>query len=395
MGDAWAMKKFIGLIAALSLGAGLIAAQGATTASPPSKAPGAEIATAISTITGVAISPLLGTGVYGAMKYYRTAPEQRAALPWFARPTFWMPALLLVAFVAAKDILGTAAPASLKKPFDIAEAIENKVSGLVALGLFVPFIAMVFNDPGNDPARLSSLGLATLDFSWLGNALALPVAMAAFGVVWLVGNAINVLIVLSPFTSVDLALKSARLAVLATIPATAWLSPWVGAIWAIIIIIASWLLAGWSLRLTHFGTVFLWDFATLRHNRFAPDATANKLFLARKTNKVPARTYGKLARNEAGQLVLKYRPWFVLPQRTLPLPAGRYEMGRGLFYSEILRIEGEAAKTILLLPPRYRGHEAELVRIYGLTGSREVSFRAAWKWLKELFGTSPTQPVPA
>ena len=389
------MKKCLLLLVALCLGVSLITAQGATTAPTPSKAPGAEIATAISTITGVAISPLLGTGVYGAMKYYRTAPEKRAALPWFARPTFWMPALLLVAFVAAKDILGTAAPASLKKPFDIAEAIENKVSGLVALGIFVPFMAMIFSDQGADTARLSSLGLAALDFSWLGNALAVPVAMAAFVVVWLVGNAINVLIVLSPFTSVDLALKSARLAVLATIPATAWLNPWIGAIWAVVVIIASWFLAGWSLRLSHFGTVFIWDLVTFRRQRFTTDATANKLFLARTTNEVPARTYGKLSRNETGQLVLKYRPWLVLPERSLTLPEGKYEAGRGLFYSEILRVEGEAARTILLLPPRYRGHEAELVSVYGLTGTREVGFRAAWKWLKDLFGDSPVQPVPA
>jgi hypothetical protein len=193
---------------------------------------------------------------------------------------------------------------------------------------------------------------------------------------------------------VDTALKAARLALLATVPATSYINPWLGALWAAIIIVISWFIAGWSLRLTHFGIAFLWDYLTLRHNRFVPDPTANKMFLGRKINKVPVRTYGKLTRNDAGKLVLNYRPWFVLPTRTLELPDGNYAVGCGLLYCEIMRVEGAETRTVLLLPPRYRGHEAELVRIYGLTGTREVGLRAAWKWLKELFGfRAKVQPV--
>jgi len=48
------------------------------------------------------------------------------------------PALLVLGIIAAKDILGAAAPTALKKPFDVAEAIENKLSGLVAAGLSFP-----------------------------------------------------------------------------------------------------------------------------------------------------------------------------------------------------------------------------------------------------------------
>ena len=72
---------------------------------------------------------------------------------------------------------------------------------------------------------------------------------------------------------------------------------------------------------------------------------------------------------------------------TVPrLPAGNYEAGRGVFYSEILRVEGESAKTTLLLPPRYRGHEEEIVKIYNFTGVQDVGLRAAWSWFKSLFG---------
>jgi len=167
-----------------------------------------------------------------------------------------------------------------------------------------------------------------------------------------------------------------------------------GAAWAIVVIGISYLIAGWSFRLSHFGLVFVWDYCTFRRKRFTPDKAANKLFLGRRMNKVPARTYGRLARNNSGRLVLNYHPWLVLRQRTLELPEGNYAPGRGLFYSEILRIEGDEAKTVILLPPRYRGHEPELERIYGLLATREIGLRAAWKWLKELFA-GKSQPVAA
>lgn len=395
------MTKSLSVLIALALGATLTA-QAATKAasdaapSPARNTPGVELAQTLSTVTGVAISPLLGVGAVGAWKYYHTLPEKRANLPWFAQPTFWMPALLLVALVGAKDILGTTAPTALKKPFDIAEAVENKISGLVAVGAFVPLLVTTLHDTGAETAMLSSAGFAAMDLSWLSNLIMVPVAMVAFIIVWLVGNAIHVLIVLSPFTTVDTALKSARLALLATVPATSYINPWLGALWAAIIILISWFIAGWSLRLTHFGAVFLWDYLTVRRKRFVPDPTANKMFLGRKINKIPVRTYGKLVRNDAGKLVLSYRPWLVLPKRTLELPEGNYHAGCGLLYCEIMRIEGVDTKTMLLLPPRYRGHETELVKIYGLAGTREVGLRAAWKWLKELFGfRANVQPAAA
>ena len=390
------MKKSLPTLLAFWLCAGVFVTQTASAAETKSayRPPGQQFAESVSTLTGVAISPLLGASAYGAVKYYRTAAGKRADLPWFAQPWFWVPALLLVALCFVKDTAGTVLPTALKKPMDVAEAVENKISGLVATGAFVPFVVMMMNDSGSSSANLSSLGFAAIDLSWLYNIIMVPVAMVAFFIVFLASNAINILILLSPFTTVDAALKSFRLAVLGTVAGSAWVNPWVGAVWAIIIILISWLIAGWSLRLSHFGLVFVWDFFTFRRNRFTPDAKTNKMFLGRKINQVPARTYGKLARHEAGKLVLNYRPWLVLPQRTLELPEGKYAPGRGLFYSEVLRIEGEDAKTVILLPPRYRGHEEELEKVYGFAATREVGLRAMWAWLRRTLGFK-ARPQPA
>jgi hypothetical protein len=385
------MKKLVYLIATLAIVGGLLSPRAAfaqdKSSSSKTLTPGVQIAKTLSEITGVAISPLLGVGAIGAIQYYKAkTPEQKAKLPWFANPWFFIPALVMVGLCFIKDTAGTALPTALKKPLDVIDAIEHKISGLVATGAFVPIAVSLMHDANQTGASFSSMGFAAMDFHWLYNLIMTPVMMIAFFLVFLASNAINILIILSPFTTVDAALKAFRTTILASVVGSAWMNPWIGAAWALIIIVFSYFIAGWSFRLSHFGIVFIWEFVTMRRKRFTPDAKANRLFLSRKINDVPARTYGKLYRDDKGALVFDYHPWLVLPQRSLMLPEGKYEVGHGLFYSEILRVEGDSTKTMILLPPRYRGHEQELVKVFALAGLREVGLRAAWSWVKGMFG---------
>jgi hypothetical protein len=386
------MQKRLSILIAISLGLSLLAARAGTTNAPAildKNSPGQEVAQTLSLITGVAISPLMGVGVVGAWQFFHArTPEQRAKLPWFANPLFWVPALLLVAACFVKDSAGVALPAVLKKPFDVAETIEHKISGLVATGAFVPIAASIFHSSSGNGggAMWSTAGFAAIDLSWLYNSLMVPLAMVAFFIVFLASNAINILILLSPFTAVDAALKAFRTSIIASIAVSSWANPWMGAAWALIVIAFCYLIAGWSLRLSHFGLVFVWDFVTRRANRFTPDPAVNKMFLGRKINKVPARTYGRLSRDEKGRLVLHYHPWLVLPGRTLVLPEAKYAIGRGVIFSEILQLDGDSERIAFLLPPRYRSHEEQMVGIYGFVDVRPTGLRAAWQWVKNLFG---------
>jgi hypothetical protein len=386
------MKKRLLTLIVIGLGISLLTTRAATSeiaATADKNLPGQQFAQTISLITGVAISPLMGVGVVGAWQYFHArTPEQQVRLPWFANPWFWVPALLLVAACFVKDSAGVAMPAVLKKPFDVAETIEHKISGLVATGAFVPIAAAIFHSSNGsgDGAGSSAAGLAAIDLSWLYNSLMVPVAMAAFFIVFLASNAINILILLSPFTVFDAALKAFRTAIIASIVISSWANPWLGAAWALIIIAFCYLIAGWSFRLSHFGLVFVWDFVTRRCNRFTPDLTANKMFLGRKIAKVPARSYGKLSRDEKGRLVLNYRPWLVLPARTLTLPEAQYAVGKGAFFSEIFQLDGDSERIALLLPPRYRSHEEQLVAIYNFVDVRPTGLHAVWQWVKSLFG---------
>lgn len=384
------MALFVAVALGLAMPSALFAADDAAPAKP--SAPGAEMAQAVSEVTGVAISPLLGASAVGVWKYYHTAgAAEKAKLPWFAQPWFWGPALVIVTLCALKDVFGIAVPSAFKKPFDVVEAIGHKAGGLIAAGAFVPLVVTVFKEGGTPvPASLQMGGnhgfLAVAHMNWLYNGISVPVMLAAFAVVFLASNAINVLILLSPFGLVDAVLKGIRLFILCTVTATALLNPWVGAIWAAILIFISYFIAGWSLRLSHFGTGFIWDLCTFRQKRFVPDKVANKVYLGRKTGDVPIRTYGKLIRNAQGGLEFCHRPWLILPQKKLKLPSGQYAVGKGLLYSEIMRVEGGSAQTVFLLPPRYRSHEEQLSNVYGFLGVRHVGLRATFGWLKERIG---------
>ncbi len=387
------MKKLAWLWSVLLLCGTLMAAPGAVGApdknatknEPPP--PGVEAAHALSTLTGVAISPLLGVGVVGAVKYFRTPTDKRGGLAWFAQPWFWGPALLLVGLVFLKDALGPATPTALKKPLDVLELFENKISALLAMGLFVPVVASIFHSAGGE-AQLSALGLAAIDAASLYNLLVLPVALAAFIVVFLASHAINVLILISPFGTVDAILKAFRLFLLSTVTVTALANPYVGAAWSVVLIIISYFIAGWSLRMSVFGSVFAWDWLTLRRKRFKPEPVSNWAFTARKLEKTPVRTYGQVTREDQGQLVFRYRPWLIFPARSVRLPAGEYFVGRGLFYPEVHRVEGEESRAQLMLPPRQRTHEEEFSRIYSLGPVQDIGLRRGlknlWRWLKSM-----------
>ena len=77
----------------------------------------------------------------------------------------------------------------------------------------------------------------------------IPVAMVVFFIVFLASNAVNILILLSPFPILDARLKFFRTAIIASVAVHFMANPWIGAAWALVIIFISWLIAGWSFRL--------------------------------------------------------------------------------------------------------------------------------------------------
>ncbi len=393
------MKRFLPLVALVSLLAVLAVPLWAATATAPApsasdKSPAAPIAGAISTVTGMAISPLLGTGAYGAYQYFKASEEQRAALPWYAQASFWLPALLIVGACAAKDALGAALPPGWKKPLDVLETVENKATGLVAAGAVVPFTMaavskMIVGDASTavDPlvaTGVASIHVAAFDVSWLLNVLTVPFGIAVFAMVWMASHAINALILLSPWGAIDAVLKSARTAVLGLLTLSSMLNPWISAALSLVIIVIAYFVSGWAFRLFIYGSIFSWDFFTLRRSRYTVKPDENKMFAGGNLPEVPVRTYGRLRQTDSG-MVFTYKPWMVLPERSVTITDPTLFVGKGLFFSTV--ITGKDA-TYFILPPRYRGHEDELVKAYGWGGVQPAGLRKAWSVLRELFGGS-------
>jgi hypothetical protein len=366
--------------------------------------PGVSLSQGISEITGVAISPLLGVSVMGVWTYYKTEPHLRHRLPWYCHPGVWGTGLSLILLCFLKDFLGTAAPPLVKKPLDFLELFENKLSALVATVGFVPLVALAmahFNQESPQAVtELADSGLAVMpvasliDFGVHTPWISIPVAIVAFAVVWLSSHAINVLIALSPFGIVDAGLKLVKLGLIALVAGSTLIHPYAGAAVSLILILIGMLFAGWSFRLTLFGTLMGRDF--LLNKRAIPtDLEAGvKGFLARRTQGVPVRTLVRLKQDAAGRPVLTYRPWLLLPERRLPVPEASMIICKGVLHPSMAHRPDEASASLrstLILLPRYRRLEDHIARHFGcqevVDGALLRGFKAMRQWLVDMLSS--------
>lgn len=364
--------------------------------------PGVAMSQGITEITGVAISPLLGVSAVGVWKYWKTPVSARADLPWYAQPWAWGTGFVLLSLCFLKDSLGTTLPGLLKKPFDMVELFENKASALVASGAFVPLVAHEMAKQLQaeqaiivPTAAIGTLGIAALDVTWL----MVPMAITAFLLVWVCSHAINVLIILSPFSSLDALLKIARTALLGSVGLVYVVSPWLAAAFCLMLIaVAAWL-APASLRLAIFGARYAGDILLPSRGRKQATPEQPHAFTFGKTFGLPARTGGRMILLENGSLGFRYRRWCVLDERTVMLPSGTQHLERGLFSPSLVHRAGEQEQAkLLLFLPRYRGQEASIASHLKLQGVRDHAMVRSWAafktWLGGMLKSGTTSRAP-
>ena len=361
---------------------------------------GVELAEAVSQTTGIAISPLLGVSAMGAWTWFRTPDAQRDGLPWFAQEWFWLPALILVVLLVAKDPLLGWLPI-IKKPLDALDVVEDKFSALLASAVVIPMLISVFSRAV--PSETASINggtpflvaLATPSFlsGTMGKlvvVLAVIGMMAAFVVTWLASHTINVLILLSPFGPLDIALRAVKGLVLGTLLIAAMIAPVLGLVVSVAIILFAWWVAGWSFRFTVFGSVFGWDILTLRHRGFDAAGEPMKAFSGRSLGQLPPRTYGELRAGGSGRQVFAYRSWLLLPERRITVPSGDKIVGKGLLAPVLAEARGEddQGKIVARFPPRFRGHEEQVADKLGAKEVRLLGVRRQFstlqRWVREM-----------
>ena len=360
---------------------------------------GEEIARTITLTTGVPVSPLLGVSTLGAWRWYTTPETERASLPWYARPWFWGSGLCLVLLFTANTTIGGLIP-GLKKPMDFVEEHENKLSALVAAPAVLLEVKrlLAISAPGLFASHAAGVGIPGLAFlsgapvdAWLQPFVSLGLAIlyaACFLIVFLAFHAIQVLIALSPSAILDMLLRSFRVAVLGLLGISSWIHPYLGATLGLAILFVALLIAGWSFRLTVYGSLFSWEFLSGRDGTSDPATGSVAAFSQKGLKGLPVRSFGRLETNGAAWF-FSWRPWLVLPRRALALPPGETAILKGAISPLLVRQGALRAQTLVRFPPRYRLREAALAQRLGvgevLEGRIVRGFKAAWKWLQQTF----------
>ena len=405
------MIRAAALAALLSLGAALPSA--AADAQRPDERhfdTGEELARTVTLVTGVPISPLLGVSAVGALRWWNTPESGRESLPWYVRPWFWGPGLGLALLFALNTTIGGLLP-GLKKPMDLVEEHENKVSALIASPIVLLEVRRLLlaggiwpGGAGETGGSLAEAGAASL----AGPAGAALDALAAFGlgalyltafaIVFLAFHAVQVLIALSPSMVLDLLLRAFRFSLLVVAAAAAEVHPYVGAAYGLVLLALCALIAGWSFRMTVYGSVLSWEVLSGRAGRADPAAGRLVAFAGKGLRGVPVRSLGRLEESE-GAWSFRWRPWLVLPRRRVALGAGgELALLRGALSPRLIRTGPVHERTLLRFPPRFRGREEGLA---ARLGSREVrdgrivrGLKATWRWLRDLItGVDDLEPA--
>src|SRR5450631_645525 len=233
---------------------------------------GETVTKALTTVTSTAISPLLGVSVMGAWQYFKTPSLQRGQLPFFERPYFWAPVMVLLVLIFIKDTFGGFAPL-VKKPLDAVEVlfvnhaslvlivfpvVMNQVARVMGFSSLKGLFASMLSGPVVYAATAQPSGIHHA-FSMATAVLYLVVGFVITGVVWLLGHCFDVMALISPFPFVDFALKAIRNTIFGVLLVSSIISPHLGLVLALVVIIVAFLLFGWALRLAFFGSLFAWS----------------------------------------------------------------------------------------------------------------------------------------
>ena len=361
-----------------------------------------EVARELTRATRTAISPLLVMALSGIGDYWNATPAERACLPWYSRPTFWLIGLSLILIVLFAQYL----PQPLKHVGRSVQVVENKVSLVIASPVTLMSLAALTGESVRALSAVWPTIIGTAHAAPAAGALPSPPSVAlllgvallgwgVFAAVWLTSHAFHVLATILPIPFLGTGIKLARNGILLLLLLASWLHPYLGPAFALVIIVVSILAAGWAFRLSVFGAVFTWDLLTLR-SRQAPSADGVLAFASKGLPGIKLRTIGRLRRAPTGDLQFTWRPWLVLSRRAAPLDPDptHHVIGRGLSHPILLSGSGPDDRAITLrLAPRYRHAEAVIARELGVAGVEDVGLRRAWNWARERWAPSGAAAV--
>jgi len=378
----WALASDVSTTTAATQSANLPAMEATTTVTtasttaPESRA--VTVATGIAQLTGLAISPLLVLVVIGWRDFIELGGSTATSLPIHANPWFLIPCTITLAAALLQRCTSPGMPLPIRKAIDAGAYLEAKLAALVAAGVLLPTIAStmaaatasaVAPDPNVQAAGLLSGGLVA--------ALVFVAAFAMYISVWITFHVIDALIVLSPFAIVDAALVALRASILGILGVALLVHPFLALLLALPLIVLSFLFAGWCIRLDLFALSVAIDVIFGRRD----ESVRPRAFLARSGLGAPIRTMGH-AEPVPGGIRFSYRPFFVLPKRTLEVPVESPEVVQGVVWPTLS--DARIARGVVSFPPRYRRDSERLAARFGAR-VREGRVRSGLRRIREAF----------
>jgi len=183
-----------------------------------------------------------------------------------------------------------------------------------------------------------------------------------------------------------------RTAIFALLATTALISPQLGLLLSLVIVVLSLRLFGWALRMSFFGTVFAWSLLrllTMEAQVKLERGDRVPAFSAR-VGKLPQRTYGHLSLCDDGTLLFCYRRWLLGPQNTIALGrSDRFAVGRRVFFPTIVAYTESHDRNHVnfRLLPSFRGTEESIRNCLGASGVYELQWteglRSFWKFMTD------------
>ena len=348
----------------------------------------AVISTGVAQVTGLAISPLLVLVAIGLADFFRLGgfSAESGTLPLHANPWLLIPCATLLLGLGLKKFASPMIPLPLRKVLDACEYFEAKLSALVAAGILLPSIittmaavSMAPSDPTNTAAVGGFLTQA-MPSDAVGFLLAVPAVLVIFVCVWITFHVIDALIVLSPFAILDAILVTIRVSILATLGIALLISPYLSMLICVPLIVLSFFIAGWCVRLDLFALSIASDLLFMRDGAAESTGKPLRAYLAARGHGAPIRTMGHAEPSGTG-VRFTYKPYFVMPPRSLEIPVARPLLVRGLLWST-LRDEG--VRGVISLPPRYRRHDV-IVAARFRAALRDGIARRSWHGIRDAF----------
>src|SRR5271157_5057882 len=236
------------------------------------------------------------------------------------------------ALIFIKDTFGGFAPL-IKKPLDAAEVlfvnhaalvlivfpvVLNQVARVMGFTSLKGLFAYLLSGPVVYAATAQTSGVHHA-FSVATAALYTVVGLVVTFVVWLVGHSFDVLAMISPFPFLDFLLKAVRNTIFAILAITALVWPKIGLLLSLVVIVFSFLIFGWALRMAVFGTIFSWELlrVLILGEQVKPNRGDRIPTFTARLGKLPRRTYGHLSLSDEGTLLFCYRRLLVGPQNII------------------------------------------------------------------------------